>query len=260
MIKRIYRSKLDTENLSKLRTMIVDGVDMFNYKKVVVNKPWGYEYLMFENSYVAIWILYLKSGQSTSMHCHPNKKSSLIVLSGEIVFSTLDGWFTRRAGEGAIIEEAVFHCSKAASEEGSLIMEIESPPNKKDLVRLKDEYGRENQGYEDETMMSSDVATYEYIDFHEKLLSIKKTKRIRSSRLSLCSHKKPTTIRSRIKKESGDIICLLRGKLYDRKGNTILSIGEVASLSELKAKPQIFSSSDILFLTIHNYGKKGKVS
>lgn len=259
MIKRIYRSKLDTENLSKLRTMLADEIDMFNYKKVVVNKPWGYEYLIFENSYVAIWILYLKHGHSTSMHCHPNKKSSLVVLSGEIVFSTLDSWFARKSGEGAIIEEAVFHCSKAVSQGGSFVMEIETPPNKKDLVRLKDEYGRENQGYEDKSMMSNNLTSYEYIDFHEDISLIKKTKKLQDSYLSLCQHKATKTIHKRIKKEAGDLICLLQGQICDHQGNIILSVGEIALLSEVKNKPQLLSSHDILFLIISNHGNKSKV-
>jgi len=70
MIKRVYRSKLDIENLSRLRTSIPRDVDKFDYKGVVVNKPWGYEYLMFENSQVAIWILNIKEGYSTSMLFH----------------------------------------------------------------------------------------------------------------------------------------------------------------------------------------------
>ena len=49
-----------------------------------VTKPWGYEYLAYENDNVGVWILHIKEGESTSMHCHPNKDTGLIVLEGEV--------------------------------------------------------------------------------------------------------------------------------------------------------------------------------
>ena len=58
--------------------------DHFDYSKVVVRKPWGYEYLVFENASVAVWILYLKAGVSTSFHCHLEKKTVLAVLGGRV--------------------------------------------------------------------------------------------------------------------------------------------------------------------------------
>ena len=61
MIKKIFRSELDLDNLSLKRSIPVEQVGKnLDYKKKVVSKPWGYEYLMFENEYVAIWILFLK--------------------------------------------------------------------------------------------------------------------------------------------------------------------------------------------------------
>ena len=75
MIKRIYVSELDRHNLSKYKTIEGEARDKFNYRNLIVKKPWGYEYLLFENDYVAVWILHLKKGQATSVHCHPGKKS-----------------------------------------------------------------------------------------------------------------------------------------------------------------------------------------
>ena len=83
--------------------------DHFDYSKVVVRKPWGYEYLIFENDLVAVWILYLKKEALTSMHCHPQKKTSLVVLQGDAKCSTLNDSYIRKAGEGLLIEKSVFH-------------------------------------------------------------------------------------------------------------------------------------------------------
>jgi len=31
-----------------------------SYETTIVKKPWGYEYLAYENEYVALWFLYIK--------------------------------------------------------------------------------------------------------------------------------------------------------------------------------------------------------
>ena len=58
--------------------------------------------------------------------------------------------------EGVVIDEGVFHLTEASSElpigpqsgNGIWVMEIESPPNKADLICMKDEYGRSGKAYE----------------------------------------------------------------------------------------------------------------
>ena len=47
------------------------------YKKYVVNKPWGKEYLVCETKKTATWYLDIKKGHKTSLHCHPKKKLGL---------------------------------------------------------------------------------------------------------------------------------------------------------------------------------------
>ncbi len=167
MIYKVFRSEADLHNLSLKRTVApVKGINL-DYKKKVVKKPWGYEYLMFENQHVAIWVLHLKEKFATSMHCHPNKKTSLSVLSGKVVSSTLDTKFALEKGGALLIDKGVFHSTVGASAEGAFIMEIESPPDKNDLVRLKDNYGRENKAYEGENFISDTTSEYEYFDFHD---------------------------------------------------------------------------------------------
>ena len=63
---------------------------MIDYQKVLVKKPWGYEYLMYQNGTVGVWYLHIKEGARTSLHCHPHKKTGLILLSGEAVVSFLN--------------------------------------------------------------------------------------------------------------------------------------------------------------------------
>ena len=59
------------------------------YEKTVVKKPWGYEYLVYQNEKVALWFLYIGYSQQTSMHCHPNKTTGLILLDGEAELPSL---------------------------------------------------------------------------------------------------------------------------------------------------------------------------
>jgi len=59
------------------------------YHNAIVKKPWGYEYLAFENEYVAIWILHIIRKRKTSMHCHPRKKTGLILQAGFLAGMTM---------------------------------------------------------------------------------------------------------------------------------------------------------------------------
>ncbi|MDO8610261.1 MAG: hypothetical protein Q7R95_06960, partial [bacterium] len=170
MIKRFYPTESDRLNLSKYRTVEVGPRDTFDYKNLIVKKPWGYEYLLFENKFVAIWILHINKNEATSIHCHPGKKTSLVLLSGKVVVSTLSDWYELSDLDGVILENGVFHSTKSMSED-VFVMEIESPPNKKDLVRLKDFYGRENKGYEGKNKMTRCLSKYKHAFFDSKQLT-----------------------------------------------------------------------------------------
>jgi hypothetical protein len=184
------------------------------------------------------------------MHCHPNKKTSLIVVSGEVVCSTLDGWLTRRAGDGIVIDEGVFHTTRAASKDGAFVIEVETPPNKKDLVRFKDAYGRENQGYEGTTHMSKDTHSYEYINFHDISDEKTITKKLRGASISVISHPHTDDIHERIRREQAKLLCLLKGKLHAMDGRLVLSVGEVTQFSTLTNRSRLAVFSDIIYLTL----------
>lgn len=117
-----------------------------DYSRVTVKKPWGHETQVALNANEAVWRLHLNAGCETSMHCHPKKDTVLIVVEGEVEFSTLGGTVTLGVGERVSIDRGVFH--RTATANGAVLIEIESPPDKHDLVRLSDKYGREGKGYE----------------------------------------------------------------------------------------------------------------
>ena len=67
--------------------------------------------------------------------------------------------------DSIVLEPCVFHSSMSTSDNGSFIMEIETPPMKGDLVRMNDSYGRENSGYENTNEYSKDFHLYDFVPF-----------------------------------------------------------------------------------------------
>ena len=139
------------------------NTDNINYSKVVVRKPWGYEYVIFQSKKVAITILYINKDFKTSMHCHPRKKTSLIVLDGKIECKNLKNSCIRKVGQGVFIDKKVFHQSTNISNKTSILMEIETPNMKYDILRYKDSYGRSKKGYEKSDKLSVNTTNYNYI-------------------------------------------------------------------------------------------------
>jgi hypothetical protein len=85
------------------------------------------------------------------MHCHPNKTTGLVLLDGEVEVSFLGNSNKLKPVSKTMIRKGLFHSTKATSENGAFVFEIETPVDKHDLVRLEDKYGREGKPYEDST-------------------------------------------------------------------------------------------------------------
>jgi len=118
------------------------------HKDVIVSKPWGYEYLIFETGDVALWLLHIKSGHKTSLHCHPNKTTGLLLLKGKARISFIADHKDISAPSKQMFRRGLFHSTEALSPDGIFLLEIETPNNKNDLIRLDDIYGRSNLSYE----------------------------------------------------------------------------------------------------------------
>ena len=121
---------------------------MENLKDFVVSKPWGYEYLIFENKESALWLLYIKGVGKTSLHCHPNKTTGLLLLKGDARISFIADYKDVSAPNKQMFRRGLFHATEAISSDGIFILEIETPNDKNDLIRLNDVYGRSNLSYE----------------------------------------------------------------------------------------------------------------
>lgn len=252
MIKKIYPNEFDLYNMSLKRTVPVVSSQKIDYKGVVVNKPWGYEYLMFENSHVAIWILFLKYQAKTSMHCHPKKKTSLLVLDGSVKTSSLDSIFELKSSEGIIIESGVFHSTAATSHDGVFLMEVETPVDKSDLVRLKDEYGRESLGYESGESITSKLEDYEHCHFYEEIEESEEVRRLLKKKIMRIRHSKNFKELYNESSNNQEIICPLNYKVVNSKGKVFLEVGDIVEVKDLQKKDGLFSvpESGLLSLII----------
>lgn len=133
---------------------------MHEFRDVVVNKPWGFEYLVYESSEVALWLLHIKQGESTSLHCHPLKNTGFLLLQGEAELEFLADKKQVVAPEKQMIRRGLFHKTRALSKGGIYLFEIENPNDKEDLVRLSDFYGRSSDGYEQAASFEAKPSSY----------------------------------------------------------------------------------------------------
>ncbi|MCF7843475.1 hypothetical protein K9M47_01105 [Candidatus Gracilibacteria bacterium] len=247
MIKKIFPNELDLFNMSLKRTVARVQKDKVDYKGLVVDKPWGYEYLMFENNFVAVWILFLKNDAKTSIHCHPKKKTSLLVLDGKVKTSSLDSSFEFHSMEGVIIDRGVFHSTHSLADKGSFVMEIETPVDKGDLVRLKDEYGRENKGYESGEAISYDLDKYDYLHFHDEIKENEEVKKIINNKtIKVIRSSDLVNFYKTINKEHKKIICPLNYKFINKEGKVIFDVGDIIDTQEL------FSVEDLVSVPGHD--------
>jgi len=117
----------------------------------IVKKPWGYEYLVYQDANVALWFLYIAQNQKTSLHSHPKKTTGLIILDGKAQVDFFNNENVLDKLDKIMIRKGMFHSTTSISEHGTKLFEIETPNDKLDLVRLEDSYGREGLPYEDST-------------------------------------------------------------------------------------------------------------
>lgn len=229
MITKILSQDIDKHSMPPQHTVFPITGEKQDYKNVVVDKPWGYEYLMFENEHVAIWVLFLKERAKTSMHCHPKKLTSLIVLEGEVRTSSLGEKFDLKKLDGIIIDKGVFHSTSTDFGVGAFVMEIETPPEKADLVRINDQYGRENKGYESGPSISRDLEKYEHFGFHEPIDVERKIveKVIKKSKVVLHTQEEWETLLHEIEVKDFCVLSFLDTFLVDSKGEIVVGVGEI---------------------------------
>ena len=213
------------------------------YEKTVVKKPWGYEYLVYQNEKVALWFLYIGYEQQTSMHCHPNKTTGLILLDGKVELSFLTNTVKVEPVTKVMIRKGLFHSTKATSENGAHVFEIETPVDKHDLVRLEDKYGREGSPYEDstfETPKQDDCLWIEDDDLNYKFsncnISVQKVSNVNIFHMM----------------QDKENVVFLNGGIRTEEGSSVAQAGDVVVCAVIKRLTKLFPYLDdeTLIMTI----------
>lgn len=142
-------------DVERLNSMFGSGVragveqfDSDSYLDDVIPKPWGYEYRAYVDDYFDFWALHIESPHGTSMHVHPRKVTYLLCLSGKGVTTGLAKSVEVGAGTMLRIAPGAFHATRSTSGEPLELIEVETPRNKFDLLRLEDGYSRAGVPYE----------------------------------------------------------------------------------------------------------------
>ena len=209
------------------------------YDNKVVRKTWGYEYVVFRNkNNLSVTLLNIDYNQTTSLHCHPQKKSGFILLSGKALFQ-LGLWKSRSEVHASpskrMIARGLFHSVKSISKKGLLALEFETPVDKRDLVRFQDIYGRKNKSYEGKKFTRPIDSNF--LKLKKPKIGSKQVYKFDNTIMSLEVHK---NFKSILKNKPNTIFAILDGSVADKKGRKVLSYGDIVRTNDLKVLSKVF--------------------
>jgi hypothetical protein len=142
-----------------------------------------------------------------------------------------------------MIRKGLFHSTKAISENGAFVFEIETPVEKHDLVRLEDKYGREGKPYEDSTFETPKQEDCFWIE--DKAADYK---------FANCNIKveKINDINILNQKEDDENIMFLDGGITTKDGDMVAQAGDIVSGKIVKKLIKLFPTIDknTMFMTI----------
>jgi mannose-6-phosphate isomerase-like protein (cupin superfamily) len=209
------------------------------YDNKVVFKPWGYEYVVYRNANnLSVTLLNINHNKSTSLHCHPQKKSGFILLGGKALFQLglrKKNTELHTSPSKRMMARGLFHSIKSVSKKGLLALEFETPVNKNDLVRFKDSYGREKKSYEGKKFTKS--LQSDFIKFKTPKMNKKQIYKIGDVNVALEVHKNFDKL---LKNKNNTIFAILDGSISDNKGRNVLSYGDIVKTDDLRILSKVF--------------------
>ena len=209
------------------------------YDNRVVYKPWGYEYTIYRNSnHLCVTLLRINYNKSTSLHCHPKKKTGFILISGRALIQ-LGLWKSSselyNAPSKLMIRTGLFHSTKAVSKNGVFALEFETPVNKNDLIRYKDHYGRQSKPYEGKKFTKSIGS--KFLKFKKPKLGKNQIYKIGKVIISLEVHK---NFKKLTKNKMSTIFAIIDGGVIDKFGRNVLSYGDIIRTGTLNKLSEVF--------------------
>ena len=134
-----------------------------------------------------------------------------------------------------MIRTGLFHSIKAVSKEGLFALEFETPFNKNDLVRFKDNYGRQSKPYEGKKFTKKIDSNF--IKFKRPTLEKNQLFKINKANISLEIHK---NFKNLTNKKNSTIFAIIDGKVIDKYKRSVLSYGDIIRTGTLKKLSEIF--------------------
>ena len=208
------------------------------YDNKVVFKPWGYEYTIYRNlNHLSVTLLKIDYNKTTSLHCHPKKKTGFILINGKALIQ-LGLWKSSSqyysAPSKLMIRTGLFHSTKAISKNGVFALEFETPVNKNDLVRFKDDYGRESEPHEGKKFTKSIGS--KFIKFKKPKPGKNQIYKIGKVVISLEIHK---NFKKLTKNKMSTIFAILDGGIIDKYGRNVLSYGDIIRTGTLNKLSEV---------------------
>lgn len=238
IIQNLEPSQAD-RNLLKENSPSTNATSI-DFKNVTVKKPWGEEYLLFENPDVAIWILKITEGKETSFHSHPNKTTSLIVLNATAQCKTLNGTHTLQERDAILLGKKVFHQTSNISNQELYVMEIESPVNKFDLVRYQDSYGRQGKAYESKN---------NFIPRPNSYLDVGSTQ-VGESHIIINFAKTMQEFFTQVSHLNHAVVTILDRHIWSNNGDKLIEVGSSFKLEELNK--EFYINDHFHYVIIHH--------
>lgn len=204
----------------------------------LIKKPWGEEYCIYNTTEMSIWLLKIEPNKKTSLHCHPNKKTGLIILNGTAQINLIERSFTLNGLSKINLRNLIFHQTHNIGINPMFVIEVETPNNKFDLIRIEDDYGRENKDFEDVNNWLPVPANAFKINQHGETSYFNEYS-FKIMPLSVISD----IINSETVNTYKDVVIipLTEFCFFDKKGNGLCEIGDVVSLNTFKLLERKFN-------------------
>lgn len=204
------------------------------YLSRTVNKPWGHEYVIYnDSSKIAITYIYIKFGHKTSLHCHPSKKTAFIILDGKALVQI--GIYNENKKiynslSRLVFRPGLFHSIESVSKKGTFALEFETPYDKNDLLRFKDKYGRKYKNYEG-SKHTKKISKQSLLKFKKPRMGKKNIYDLNKTKISIESMNNQT---KKINKNDNSTSAILDGSIVNKKGQKVISFGEVIKTKTLE--------------------------
>jgi hypothetical protein len=182
--------------------------------------------------------LNINKGNSTSLHCHPKKKTGFLILSGGAYVQLgiyKQNTFYYKPMSILVLRPGLFHKISAPKNKNLFALEIETPYIKSDLIRFQDEYGRQSKGYE--SLKSTKKLETKNVIFKFPKKNKTNIYKLNNVKLAISYFKNFNSYKDYDDK-SISIIC--DGELIEKNGKKVISAGEIVRSYTLKKLGDIY--------------------